>query len=195
MNKPKKVKALEQPMSLQSTIIEGLYVITMKQVTEERGTVREFFRKSSFDIPGVSNIGTWAQINVTETRQGAIRGLHAENMKKLIGVIEGEGFGAFLDLRADSPSKGVVFTTRLTKGLQVLIPKGVCNGFQSISKGKSQYLYCFDAEWIPGMPGCSVNPLDPELNIDWPIQISESDYGLISRKDAAAPLLKEVLKK
>lgn len=182
-------------MNLQPTIIKDLYIITIKQITEERGTIREFFRKSSLDTAKINNIGPWTQINVTETRQGAIRGLHAENMQKLVGIIEGEGFGAYLDLRDGSPSKGTVFTTRLTKGIQVLIPKGVCNGFQSTSKGTSQYLYCFDAEWSPEIPGYSVNPLDPELNINWPIQVSESDYNLISRKDAAAPSLKEILRK
>jgi dTDP-4-dehydrorhamnose 3,5-epimerase len=182
-------------MNVQPTTIKDLYVITLKEVPDERGTIREFFRKSSLDNTKINNFGPWAQINVTETRHGAIRGMHAESMQKLVGVIEGEGFGAYLDLRENSPSKGVVFTIKLTKGIQVIVPKGVCNGFQSISDEPSQYLYCFDAEWLPGMPGYSVNPLDPDLNIKWPVPVSESDHDLISRKDATAPLLKEVLKK
>lgn len=124
-------------MNVQLTTIKDLYVITIKQVTEERGVIREFFRKSSFNTAKINGFGPWAQINVTETRQGAIRGLHAENMQKLVGLIEGEGFGAYLDLRDDSPSRGVVFTMKLTKGVQVVVPKGVCNGFQSTSKEAS----------------------------------------------------------
>ena len=53
--------------------------------------------------------------------------------------------------------------------MQVLVPPGVCNGFQAISDPGCQYLYCFDAEWAPGMAGVAVTPLDPELHIDWPI--------------------------
>lgn len=181
-------------MNVRPTTIKDLYIITVKEISDDRGTVREFFRKSSFETADTVNLGPWTQINVTETRQGAIRGLHAESMQKLVGVVEGEGFGAYLDLRDDSPTKGKVFMIKLTKGVQVLVPKGVCNGFQSTSKEASQYLYCFDAEWVLGMPGYSVNPLDPELNIDWPIKVTESDVNLISRKDASAPLLKEVLK-
>jgi dTDP-4-dehydrorhamnose 3,5-epimerase len=181
-------------MSVQPTTINGLFVITLKQATEERGTIREFFRKSSFESEKIL-LGPWAQINVTETRKGAIRGLHAENMQKLVGVIEGEGFGAYLDARDDSPTRGVIFTVKLTKGIQVLIPQGVCNGFQSTSEGVSQYLYCFDAEWVPGMPGRAVNPLDPDLHINWPIKVSESDLDLVSRKDASAPLFKDIPKK
>lgn len=195
MNNSKKVKTLEQSMNLQPTPIQDLYIITVKQVTDERGTIREFFRKSSFNTPKINDFGSWAQINVTETRQGAIRGLHAESMQKLVGLIEGEGFGAYVDIRNNSPTKGIVFTVELTKGMQIIIPKGVCNGFQSTSIEPSQYLYCFDAEWTPGMPGYSVNPLDPDLNINWPIKVLASDLDLISRKDAAASSLKEVLKK
>ncbi len=78
----------------------------------------------------------------------------------------------------------------LVKGTQVLVPPGVCNGFQSISPGVSQYLYCFDAEWVPGMSGVAVNPLDPDLGIVWPIPV---DRALLSAKDAALPLLRDVL--
>lgn len=195
MDISKKIQTFEQPRNVQSTSIKDLYVITMKQVTEGRGTIREAFRKSSFGDVNVDGIGSWDQINVTETRQGAIRGIHAESMNKLVGVIAGEGFGAYVDLRNDSPSRGVVFTKKLTKGVQVFVPKGVGNGFQSTSEESSQYLYCFDEEWVPGMPGFSVNPLDPELNIEWPIKVDKFNSGLISRKDAAAPLLKEILKK
>ena len=41
------------------------------------------------------------------------------------------------------------------------MPRGVCNGFQSVSPGSTQYLYTFDCEWAPGMAGAAVNPLDP----------------------------------
>jgi len=66
-------------------------------------------------------------------------------------------------------------TVPLVKGTQVLVPAGVCNGFQSVSPGISQYLYCFDAEWVPGMSGTAVNPLDPDLGIVWPLPVDGND--------------------
>jgi dTDP-4-dehydrorhamnose 3,5-epimerase len=81
----------------------------------------------------------------------------------------------------------------LTKGQQVLVPKGVCNGFQSVSPGVTQYLYCFDAEWAPGMAGTAVNPLDPELAIPWPLPVDTADRAQVSAKDGALPTLREVL--
>lgn len=76
---------------------------------------------------------------------------------------------------------------RLVKGTQVLVPRGVCNGFQSVSPGVTQYLYCFDQEWQPGMAGVAVNPLDPELAIAWPLPLDATDPAQISAKDAGAP--------
>ena len=63
------------PMSVQETNIDGLLAITTKAVTDERGTVREFFRTSGFAAAGVDVPEQWAQINLTWTRQGALRGV------------------------------------------------------------------------------------------------------------------------
>ena len=177
------------PFAVEHTEIEGLMVLQMKQITDERGTVREFYRESSFLEAGLPSLGPWLQVNITETRQGALRGLHGEEMFKLVAIIEGEAFGAYLDARADSPSRGKTVTVRLTKGTQVLVPKGVCNGFQSVSPGVTQYLYCFDQEWRPGMAGVAVNPLDPGAAIAWPLPVDVSDPAQISAKDANAPSL------
>ncbi len=181
------------PVKIETTDIDGLMLITMKQIDESRGTIRELFRASAFEEAGIELPNPWKQINATETRQGAIRGLHAESMRKLVSIVHGEAFGVYVDVRANSPSKGKVVTVKLTKGVQVLVPVGVCNGFQSISEGMSQYLYCFDTEWTMGMKGYAINPLDPELNIQWPIPVTADDTYLVSRKDASAPSFQEAL--
>ena len=175
------------PLSVEPTAIEGLRVLTMKQVTDERGTVREFYRQSSWVEAGLPDLGPWQQVNLTESRAGALRGLHGEAMHKLVAIAAGEAFGAYLDARADSPSYGEVVTVRLTPGRQVLVPQGVCNGFQSITD--TQYVYCFDAEWVPGMAGTAVNPLDPALGIAWPLPVDVEDPAQISAKDVGAPPL------
>ena len=176
-------------MSVEETEIDGLVVITMKQVEDERGVVREFYRESSWVDLGLPSLGKWLQVNVTESKQGAIRGLHGEDMHKLVAIASGSAFGAYVDSRQGSSSYGKVVTVELVPGLQVLVPKGVCNGFQSVSEGGTQYLYCFDAEWAPGMAGIAVNPLDPDLGIAWPLPIDVDDPSIISAKDAAQPPL------
>src|ERR1700733_7813703 len=104
------------PFAVEHTEIEGLMVLQMKQISDERGTVREFYRESSFLEAGLPSLGPWVQVNVTEARQGALRGLHGEEMFKLVAVVEGEAFGAYVDARPGSPSSGKTVTRRLTKG-------------------------------------------------------------------------------
>lgn len=173
-----------QDMAVKATEIEGLMVIRMRQVEDERGTIREFYRESSWLAAGLPSLGPWLQLNLTETRQGAVRGLHAESMHKLVAIAAGEAFGAYVDLRAGSPTRGRVVQTRLTPGTQVLVPQGVANGFQSVSAGGSQYLYCFDQEWVAGMAGAAISPLT--AGIRWPLAIDPDDRSQISTKDREA---------
>lgn len=174
-------------LAVQSTAIEGLVQITMKQVTDQRGTVRELYRESAFRDAGLPSLGPWVQVNVTETNQGAVRGLHAEDMDKLVTVVAGEAFGAYVDLRRTSATFGAVVTATLVPGTQVLVPRGVANGFQATAPGPTQYAYCFDREWSPGMAGLACNPLDPELGIRWPLAIDARDVSQVSVKDRGAP--------
>lgn len=74
-------------------------------------------------------------------------------------------------------------------GVQVLVPAGVCNGFQAVSAGVTQYLYGFTSEWTPGMAGTSITPLDEDLAIAWPIPLDAGDPTQVSPKDVAAPRL------
>lgn len=181
------------PFDVSETEIDGLYVLTAKQVEDERGTVREFYRESAFREAGIPSLGPWVQVNLTWTRHGAIRGLHGEHVHKLVGLASGEALGAYVDARPGSPSKGKVVTLDLRVGTQVLVPVGVCNGFQSVSRDGTQYLYCFDVEWVPGMTGVAVNAFDRELGIPWPIEIDRSDRSLLSERDAALPSFEEAL--
>jgi dTDP-4-dehydrorhamnose 3,5-epimerase len=167
------------------TSIAGLMVIQTKRVDDERGSIREMYRKS--DLQRLEQApGAMRQVNLTSSRLGAIRGLHGENVTKLVGVVTGRAFGAYLDARPASDSFGTVLTLDLEPGTQLLVPSGVCNGFQALADD-CLYLYCFDAEWASDLPGVSVNPLDPDLAIAWPLTVDASDRSLLSEKDASHP--------
>ncbi|NNN01426.1 MAG: dTDP-4-dehydrorhamnose 3,5-epimerase family protein [Acidimicrobiaceae bacterium] len=168
-------------------MIFGLNLSEQTTGTDSRGVVREYFRRSSCQEDGliVPEAG-WAQINVTESNYGAIRGLHAEATDKLVGIISGEAYGVWIDGRPGSATFGNVVTAQLRPGLKVFVPSGVLNGFQSLAD-PSQYLYCFSAEWSRDMEGFSVNPLDEELGIRWPVSISHENRDQISEKDATSP--------
>ena len=166
--------------------IQGLIVVTMKQVTDDRGTVRELFRRSAFDSADIP-FGRIEQVNLTESdERGAVRGMHAESMTKLVTVAHGRAFGIYVDARPDSPTFGKVDEVDLVPGLQVLVPLGVANGFQALVPG-TQYAYCFDREWSPTMPGIAFNPLDPLIVARWPLEFDSGDSRYLSAKDRHAP--------
>lgn len=175
-------------IEIEPTAIEGLLVIRPRTIDDDRGVIRELFRASAFDALGARGFGPWLQLNLTETVHGALRGMHGEDMTKLIGVASGAAHGAWVDARPSSPTVGAVVTLTLERGTLVLVPPRVCNGFQATAREPTQYLYCFDREWAPDLTGAFVHPLDPALGITWPIA-----DPLLSEKDAAQPTLAEVL--
>lgn len=181
-----------EPFVVRDSNIDGLKIISAKMVSDERGTVRELFRSSVYFEELPKEVTGWKQINLTRTKKGAVRGLHGEAMSKLVTVAYGSVFGAYVDTRPDSKTFGAVQTVHITPGVQVFVPQGVCNGFQALED--TEYLYFFDNEWIPGMPGTALCPLDPELDIKWPISIDISNLNQISEKDSNAPTLKELRK-
>ena len=176
----------------EDSAIVGLKIIRTKMATDDRGTVRKLFRGSVYSEILPESVNGWKQINLTKTKKGAVRGLHGEAMNKLVTVACGSVFGVYVDTRPDSKSFGAVQTVHITPGVEVFVPQGVCNGFQALED--TEYLYFFDNEWAPGMPGTALCPLDPELEINWPINIDINNLNQISEKDSKAPTLQALRK-
>ncbi len=128
----------------------GLCVIQVKAIEDERGVIREFYRESSWIASGLPSLGRWVQLNVTDTRRGTVRGLHGEAMHKLVGIGRVRRSARTSTCGAIRPTFRTVVTVPLTVATQVLVPEGVCNGFQPTSDGGCTYVYCFDDEWRRG---------------------------------------------
>lgn len=180
-----------EPMRAKATSIEGLWEVDLKVIADERGSVMEFYRQSEFNALGLPSLGERPQVNAPLSKKGAIRGIHAEYAHKFVAVAAGEVYAVIVDLRADSPTAGKWQGFKLSRGKGLYVSKGLGNSFQSVSDEPSVYLYYFEQEWTPQMPGVACNPLDPDLAIDWPIK--EDNGMMISEKDRANPSLKEVL--
>ena len=87
------------PFSASESKIDGLRIINVKMVTDDRGTVRELYRESSHSEVLPETLSSWKQINLTRTKRGAVRGLHGEAMAKLVTVATGSVFGVYVDTR------------------------------------------------------------------------------------------------
>lgn len=180
-----------QDFSVQETEIKGLWHVQTKIIPDERGSVMESFRDSDYKNAGLPDIGGRMQVNATLTKKGAIRGIHAEAAHKFIQVAQGKIFAVIVDLRKDSETAGKWLSFELERGQGLFVSNGLGNSFQSISDEPSIYIYHFEKEWVPGMPGKACNPLDPKLNIPWPIP--EDNGMIISEKDKNNPSLDEAL--
>lgn len=183
---------MNQPnFEVQPTDIEGLWTVNYKVFEDDRGSVMEFYRQSDFEAAGLPTLGERPQVNAPLSVRGAVRGIHAEAAHKLVSVASGEVYAVIVDLRRDSKTAGQWLGFTLLRGMGLFVSKGLGNSFQSTSAEPSVYLYYFEQEWRPDMPGTSCNPLDPNLNIDWPIPAGKG--MIISAKDKNNPSLKEVL--
>jgi len=179
------------PMQATKTKFDGLWQIQFKVIADPRGSVMEFYRQSEFDALGLPSLNERPQANAPLTNKGGVRGIHAESAHKLVSVANGKVYAVIVDLRKDSVTAGQWQGFELERGQGLFVSKGLGNSFQSISNEPSIYLYYFEKEWAPGMPGAACNPLDPDLAIDWPI--AENNGMIISDKDRTNPSLKEVL--
>ncbi|MDK8797914.1 sugar nucleotide-binding protein [Corynebacterium sp. MSK044] len=113
--------------------------------------------------------------------RGATRGMHAEPWDKYVSVATGRVFGAWVDLREDSPTFGAKFGCEIGPDTAVFVPRGVANGFQALEDGTT-YIYLCNARWSPDAQYafCSYR------EIEWPLEPTE-----VSEKDLAHPPLSE----
>ncbi|AWB81120.1 dTDP-4-dehydrorhamnose reductase [Corynebacterium yudongzhengii] len=154
-------------------MIEGLKIIDLSVHEDQRGWFKENWRRSW--LPGFQPV----QQNVSfNAEAGTTRGLHAEPWDKLVSVATGRVFGAWYDLREDSPSHGQTQTVEITPDTAVFIPRGVANGFQAL-EDNTTYLYLVNAHWSPEARYTNIS----YRRIDWPLEPRN-----LSDKDREAPL-------
>jgi dTDP-4-dehydrorhamnose 3,5-epimerase len=177
-------------MTLTETDFEGLVIIEPRVFEDDRGYFMESYNQSAFHSLGLNNL--WIQDNQSRSTRGVLRGLHYQlnpsAQAKLIRVIEGEIYDVALDLRRNSKTFGKWFGIHISSDnkKQFLVPAGFAHGFSVVSE-KATVLYKCDILYSPNNER-GINPLDPELGIDWKIKTEEI---ILSEKDKISPLFKK----
>lgn len=175
-------------LSVTECPIPGFYVVKMPVHGDNRGWFKENYHKEKMEALGLPAFEV-VQNNISfNDKRGATRGLHAEPWNKFISTAVGSVFGAWVDLRK-GPSFGTKFSIELNPGTAVYVPRGVANGYQTLEDNVA-YTYLVDAHWSPDAQYTFVNLFDPEIGMEWPIPREEA---IISEKDAAHPMLKDVI--
>lgn len=182
----------EKELSVHQTGIPGLVVVDLSVHGDARGWFKENWQRAKM----VGGLGLpdlrWVQNNISyNVERGATRGIHAEPWNKFISIATGSVFGAWVDLRAGSPTFGRVYTCVLDPSKAIFVPRGVGNSYQALEDGTA-YTYLVDAHWSAELKKTYtfVNLADPDLAIEWPIPLDQCE---ISEADKNHPMLVDVV--
>lgn len=137
---------------------------------------------------------TIRQVSISvNNKRGTLRGLHyldiSQNEYKSVTCFAGRIFDVVVDLRKESSTYGKFMALELDSeghSSSVIVPPGCAHGFQTL-EDNSVIAYSMTADYSNGFD-FGVNPVDPQLGIQWPLEISD-----ISPRDYALPGFLEVI--
>lgn len=178
----------EKDLRAVETNIPGLVVFDLPVHGDNRGWFKENWQRTKQTNLGLPDFGP-VQNNISyNAKKGVTRGIHAEPWDKYISIAAGSVFGAWVDLRPGD-SFGQVYTTILDPSKAIYVPRGVGNSFQALEDG-TVYTYLVNAHWSLEQKKTYtfVNLADPELDIQWPIPLEDSER---SEADLHHPMLKD----
>lgn len=175
-------------MKVIPTKLEGALIIEPKVFEDARGYFMETWHARRYREHGLPE--RFVQDNVSFSRKGVLRGLHYQHPNpqgKLVSVFQGEVFDVAVDLRSGSPTFGQWTSVILSSEnhRQFYVPEGFAHGFAVLSDTALVHYKCTAFYDPAGDAGLRWD--DPDLAIVWPVT-----DPVLSAKDAAAPLLREV---
>ena len=171
-------------MKIVKTKFKGLYVFEGQTFKDQRGFLRECFRKKIIKRNLVFSI-------VSKSKKNVLRGLHLQVHKpqeKFLTVLKGKILDVAVDLRRSSKTFGKHFKIILSekKSNHLLIPKGFAHGFLSLEKESIVLYNCSTYRYKKGERSIIWN--DKDLKIRWGIK-----NPVVSKKDQKGLTLKEFL--
>jgi len=173
-------------MDFSKTPLEGLVILTPKVFTDNRGYFYESYNQRVWKEAGVC--AEFVQDNESFSTQNTLRGLHFQKppfaQAKLVRVLEGAVWDVAVDLRSGSPTFGKWFGVELSaeNKKQFFIPRGFAHGF-SVLTPTAKFAYKCDNFYNKESEG-AVRFDDPELAVDWKIDLSKA---VLSEKDLKNP--------
>ncbi|MCW2887643.1 MAG: dTDP-4-dehydrorhamnose 3,5-epimerase [Streptosporangiaceae bacterium] len=194
-------------VAMQPLAIRGASLFTPQIHGDDRGLFLEWFRadrlaessQGSSGGPADGDPG-WSlelkQANCSVSDRGVLRGVHFADVPpgqaKYVTCISGAILDVVVDLRVGSPTFGRWEAVRLDDETRqgLYIAEGLGHAFLALSE-RTTIVYLCSEGYSPGREH-AIHPLDPDLGIDWPLDVLGVDPQL-SSKDSAAPSLAEAL--
>ena len=180
-------------MELTPLEIEGAWLVTSKLFLDDRGNFREWFKRS--EILEKTGIDFQVeQANVSLSKRGVIRGIHYSlaggGQAKWVTCVSGHIIDFVIDIRPDSPTfrKYVAIDLLGSESRAVFIGPGLGHGFIAI-EDTSVVSYLLSSNYSPENE-YEINPMDPELAIDWRLDLLSGASAVLSPKDSNAPTIR-----
>ncbi|MGN6252690.1 MAG: sugar nucleotide-binding protein [Marmoricola sp.] len=174
-------------LRIATTPIPGLLVVRLPVHADARGWFKENWQRAKMVAAGLPDFVP-VQNNVSyNAHRGATRGIHAEPWDKLVSVVTGRVFGAWVDLRAGA-GFGATFHVEIDPSVAVFVPRGVGNSYQALEDATT-YSYLVNEHWRPGVTYPALALDDASAAIPWPISLAEA---AISEKDRTNPSLADL---
>jgi dTDP-4-dehydrorhamnose 3,5-epimerase len=173
-------------MTKYPTKIHDAFLLKPKVFGDPRGFFLESWNRDTFRSLGID--ADFVQDNHSRSARNVLRGLHyqagAAAQGKLVWVTSGTVFDVLVDLRKSSPTYGVWDGYMLTSEAheRLWVPPGCAHGFLVVSD-IADFHYKVSAPYDTSTER-SLRWDDPDLSIDWPIQIGI--VPIVSPKDTTS---------
>ncbi|MFD8966440.1 dTDP-4-dehydrorhamnose 3,5-epimerase [Streptomyces sp. NPDC059568] len=170
--------------------VEGAWIQEPKVFPDSRGSFHEWFKASDL-MASAGHSLQLAQANCSVSSRGTLRGIHFADVPpgqaKYVKCVRGAVLDVIVDIRVGSPTYRQWEAVRLddVDHHAVYLAEGLGHAFMALTDDATVVYLCSEG-YAPGREH-GINPLDPELGIEWPSGITP----LLSDKDAEAPTLAE----
>jgi len=177
-------------MKITPLSVPGAWEIQSQQHGDPRGLFMEWYRFDEL-ADAVGHPLELAQANLSVSARDVVRGIHyaqvPPSQAKYITCVRGAVLDLIVDIREGSPTFGRWEFVRLDDEDRraVYLSEGLGHGFLALSDDAT-IVYAVSATFNPQRE-FSINPLDPELAVEWPTENPQ-----FSARDCAAPSLAEV---
>lgn len=175
-------------MKIEKLAINGVWLGQSPILDDDRGQFREWFKAADFSEATGRKFDV-QQSNISTSKKGVLRGIHysiaQEGQGKWVTCVVGSIWDVVVDIRPSSPTFRKWIGMQLSEGdgKSVFISEGLGHAFISLEEN-SVISYLLTSAYAPSEE-FEINPLDPELAIEWPNSLTL----IMSAKDSSAPSL------
>jgi dTDP-4-dehydrorhamnose 3,5-epimerase len=177
-------------MIFNATAIDGVHVLELERLEDERGFFARTWDRSELASHGLTDGLVQCSISYNK-RRGTLRGLHFQaaphEEAKVVRCVAGRIFDVAVDLRAGSPSYCAWVGVELTaeNRLALYVPEGCAHGFLTLTDGAEVEYQISDLHVPDAARGVRWD--DPAFGITWPGEVI-----VINERDASYPDLERI---